>query len=125
MLAAVVIEKNLEEAVRINFASIVRMARLCKERNIPFVTYSTAFVFDGEKGTPYTEEDVVHPLQMYSISKLAGEYGALAAYPEGSIIIRTGALYGGGNMGSGGDRSERLAWKQKDGRKQWCVPSGP
>ena len=93
-------EKNLEEAMRVNFAAVVRMARLCKERMIPFVTYSTFSVFDGETNAPYAEEDMPRPLQMYSISKLAGEYGARVAYPEGAFIIRTGALYGGASTGS-------------------------
>lgn len=93
-------EKNPETAMRVNFVSVVAMAHLCKERTIPFVTYSTFYVFDGEKGEPYEEDDAPHPLQVYSISKLAGEYGAAAAYPDGAIIIRTGALYGGGRTGS-------------------------
>ncbi len=93
-------EKNFEQAMRVNFASVVTMARLCKERNIPFITYSTCYVFDGKKKMSYEEQDSPHPLQMYGISKLAGEYGAAAAYPDGSIIIRTGALYGGGRTGS-------------------------
>ncbi len=93
-------EKNPEEAMRVNFTSVVRMARLCRERKILFVTYSTFYVFDGQTSAPYKEEDAPHPLQIYSISKLAGEYGATAAYPEGTVIIRTGALYGGGKKGS-------------------------
>ncbi len=93
-------EKNPEEAMCVNFTSVVRMARICKEYRIPFVSYSTCYVFDGEGTTPYTEKDPPHPLQMYSISKLAGEYGADAAYPDGAIMIRTGALYGGGAHGS-------------------------
>lgn len=93
-------EKNPEAAMRINFASVVAMARLCQERKIPFITFSTFYVFDGEKGAPYEEDDAPRPLNMYGISKLAGEYGAAAAYGDGAIIIRTGALYGGGRTGS-------------------------
>ena len=59
------------------------------------MTYSTDYVFDGEKGSPYREDDIPNPLQMYGLSKLAGEYTALNSYPERTFIIRTSGLYGG------------------------------
>jgi dTDP-4-dehydrorhamnose reductase len=89
-----------DDAMRANFVAVGDMAKLCKARNIQFVTYSTSYVFDGEKGTSYEEYDRPNPLQAYGISKVAGEYAALNFYPEGAFVIRTGGLYGGGKEGS-------------------------
>jgi len=88
-------EENPIEAMRVNFVAVKNLAILCKERGIIFITYSTDYVFDGTKNEPYEEDDRPNPLQVYGISKLAGEYAVLNYYPEGSIIIRTCGVYGG------------------------------
>jgi len=88
-------EANSLEAARINFLAVQNLAELCKDRKIVFVTYSTNYVFDGRKKTPYIESDHPYPLQIYGVSKLAGEYAALSIYPKGTFIIRTSGLYGG------------------------------
>jgi len=88
-------EKNPLAAMAVNFIAVRDLAIICKENNVIFVTYSTDYVFDGEKGTPYEENDIPNPLQIYGISKLAGEYAALNSYSEGIFIIRTCGLYGG------------------------------
>lgn len=88
-------EKNPLVAMNINFIAVDKMSRLCKKYGVKFITYSTDYVFDGENGTPYEEDDEPHPLQMYGFSKLAGEYSVLSSYPEGSFVIRTCGLYGG------------------------------
>ena len=88
-------EENPLEAMAVNFIAVDKMAKLCKRYGIKFITYSTDYVFDGEKGAPYEENDKPNPLQIYGISKLAGEYAALNSYPEGTFVIRTCGLYGG------------------------------
>lgn len=88
-------EENPLEAMKVNFLAVDKMAKLSKKYHIRFITYSTDYVFDGDKGTPYQEDDGCNPLQIYGISKLAGEYAALSSYPEGTFIIRTCGLYGG------------------------------
>lgn len=88
-------EENYADAIEINFLAVQNLARACKENGVIFVTYSTDYVFNGRKGAPYLENDVPGPLQMYGISKLAGEYAALGAYPEKTFVIRTCGLYGG------------------------------
>lgn len=88
-------EENPSTAMAVNFIAIDKMARLCKKYGIKFITYSTDYVFDGEKGAPYEEDDKPNPLQIYGISKLAGEYAALNSHPEGTFVIRTCGLYGG------------------------------
>lgn len=88
-------EQNPLVAMAVNFIAVQNLARICKEYNSIFVTYSSDYVFDGTKGMPNEEDDPPNPLQMYGLSKLAGEYAALHTYPDGVFIIRTCGLYGG------------------------------
>src|SRR5579872_1585443 len=87
-------EKNPDEAFSINAVAVKNIAQICYEKNIQFVTYSSDYVFDGKKGSPYKESDSPCPLQIYGISKLAGEYASFAYNPH-SIVIRTSGVYGG------------------------------
>lgn len=98
-------EENPLKAMEVNFVAVGKMAKLCKNYNIKFITYSTDYVFDGEKKEPYKEDNQQNPLQVYGISKLAGEYAALNFYPEGAYVIRTCGLYGGekGSPDKGGN----------------------
>jgi len=56
----------------------------------PLVAYSTDYVFDGTKRTPYVESDVTSPIGAYGRSKLHGE----AAAGEHAWIVRTSWLFG-------------------------------
>ncbi|MFC7688623.1 dTDP-4-dehydrorhamnose reductase [Paeniroseomonas aquatica] len=55
---------------------------------IPVVHYSTDYVFDGSKPTPYTEADAPNPVGAYGASKLEGEQRLHAAQPR-SVTFRT------------------------------------
>lgn len=80
------------KAFQSNCIAVKRMAEISNEFNAWFVSFSTDYVFSGEKRKTYIESDTPGPLQMYGLSKLAGEYGALLY--KRSIIIRTCGLYG-------------------------------
>ncbi len=87
-------EDRFEDAFRVNCAAVRDLARACGSAGALFVTFSTDYVFDGSRGTPYTEDDRPAPLQMYGLSKLAGEFYALSAAPSRAVVIRTCGLYG-------------------------------
>ena len=80
------------KAFQLNCLAVKKMAEISQDFNSWFVSLSTDYVFGGEKRAPYTESDTPNPLQIYGLSKLAGEYAALSY--ENSIIIRTCGLYG-------------------------------
>lgn len=66
------------------------LAKMTMERGFNIIHYSTAYVFDGEKGL-YTEADIPHPLNNYGSHKLDGEKPILDV---GGIVLRTDVLYG-------------------------------
>ncbi len=69
------------------------LAGAAREKGVPFVTYSTDFVFDGESDRPYVEIDPPAPRSVYGQSKLDGERAALEHDP-GALVIRTSWLFG-------------------------------
>lgn len=90
-------EDCLSLADRVNAEAPGIMAKLCSDHNIKFVHISTDYVFDGEKETPYREDDETNPTSVYGLSKLSGEKKVLANCPD-AIIIRTQWLYGHGGI---------------------------
>jgi len=76
----------------VNCFSVKNIAEIANKFSIPFITFSTDYVFDGKKGHSYIETDIPHPINMYGISKLSGEYASLMY--ENTVVIRTCGLYG-------------------------------
>lgn len=87
-------EESPDAAFQLNAFAPWQIARECAARGICFVTYSTDYVFDGAATIPYTEESAPHPIQMYGVSKYAGELACLNVHPD-ALVIRTSGLYGG------------------------------
>ncbi len=99
------------KAFDVNCIAIRNLAAICAKRNVRLITFSTDYVFGGEKRTPYREDDRTGPLQIYGISRLAGEFSALAMAPDHATIIRTCGLYGlsGANSKGGNFVDKRIA----------------
>jgi dTDP-4-dehydrorhamnose reductase len=72
-------EKEEALAHTINAEAPAIMAEEAQKIGALFVHYSTDYVFDGTKTTPYTEEDEPNPINAYGRTKLAGERLILAA----------------------------------------------
>lgn len=93
------VDKAEEEegmAYKLNAEAPKYLSEMAKEIGAIFMTYSTDFVFDGNKKTPYVEEDVVNPLCIYAKSKADGEKVVIETY-EKSFVIRTSWVFGIGN----------------------------
>lgn len=89
-------EDHPGEAMRINRGFPALLGRLLCSASIPLVHYSTDFVFNGRKQSPYTTDDTPDPDSVYGETKLAGEQALLASGLERCCIIRTAWLFGPG-----------------------------
>ena len=69
------------------------LAIVAKEIGAEYITYSTDFVFDGEKKASYTEEDIPNPLSIYGKSKYEGEKEVFKVKPD-SFVVRTSWVFG-------------------------------
>lgn len=85
-------ETEKELAFAINAKSVEQMAGIAFKRNIPFITFSTDYVFTGNATTPYTTDTPLAPLNFYGSTKAEGEKLAITANPN-TIIIRTSWVF--------------------------------
>jgi len=86
-------EDEVMQAFNVNVAGVKNIAGICREMNIPLMHFSTDYVFDGEKRTPYIEEDCPGPSSIYAISRLGGER-VVQYMLEKYYLVRLSGLYG-------------------------------
>jgi len=86
-------ETAVREAFALNAVAPLELARACTRIGARLVHVSTDYVFDGAKLAPYVETDRPVPLNVYGVSKLAGEYGVLGADGRHQVV-RSSGLYG-------------------------------
>ena len=86
-------ETHQEEAFALNGEAPGVLAEICAEKKARFIHVSTDYVFDGEKGEPYTEEDAARPVSVYGESKREGERRALAANDR-ALVVRVSWVFG-------------------------------
>jgi dTDP-4-dehydrorhamnose reductase len=87
-----VAEDRPVQALNANAFAVRALAQAAADQGATFVHYSTDFVFDGSKSTPYTEDDRPNPRSVYAVSKLLGEW--FAADAPRAFVLRVESLFG-------------------------------
>lgn len=108
-------EREPERSFAVNALAVRSLAHICKELRCVLVHFSSDFVFDGTLTRPYREEDAVSPLNVYGVTKTAGEYFVRAIHSE-HILIRCASLFGiAGNRAKGCNFVELMLRKAAKG----------
>ena len=115
-------ENEEEEATTVNGRSVGILAAAAAELGIPFVTFSTDYVFDGAATTPYLESSPPSPVNAYGRSKLHGEHAALSANPA-ALIIRTAWVFSATHRNFVTTVLERAAGGMEVVDDQWGSPT--
>ncbi|MES3025501.1 MAG: dTDP-4-dehydrorhamnose reductase [Pseudomonadota bacterium] len=119
-------ESEPELALRVNAHAPAVMAEEARALGAAMIHYSTDYVFDGTKATPYTEDDPTAPINVYGATKLAGEQAIQAAGID-HLILRTSWVYGarGKNflltmLRLAAEREELRIVADQHGAPTWC-----
>ncbi len=102
-------EGQVDLAMRLNAQAPAVMAEAARELNAALIHFSTDYVFDGEKDTPYIESDPTNPLNVYGKSKLNGEQAIVEAKCV-HLILRTSWVY---SLRGDSFVSKTLAWARQ------------
>ena len=117
-------ETDKQQAYRVNCDAPKVIAQKAYECDIPFIHFSTDYVFNGEKEYSYEEDDVSQPLGIYGKSKLAGE-NAIKEVDGQFYIFRTSWVYS--NIGNNFFLTIKKLSEEKDELKivsnQYGVPA--
>ncbi len=124
-------ESEPEAAFAVNAWGVGNLAAVCRDLNCLLVHFSTDYVFGLEESrrVPYTEADPPGPINVYGLSKLAGEYLVRFSCPR-HFVIRTCGLYGfRGTGGKGVNFVETMLRRASHGKSiqvvqdQTCTPN--
>jgi dTDP-4-dehydrorhamnose reductase len=85
-------ESEFELSDVLNHQSVAVMAKWSTENNCQFIHISTDYVFDGSSSVALIETAQTNPINVYGVTKLAGEKACLLYNPN-AIIIRTSWVY--------------------------------
>jgi dTDP-4-dehydrorhamnose reductase len=101
-------ERDPETSFRVNATAAHTVALAARQTGAAVVYISTDYVFPGDSGRPYVEDDARRPVNVYGVSKMAGE-DLVAVACERHFIIRSSGLYGvRGASGKGGNFVETI-----------------
>ncbi|KEQ52428.1 SDR family oxidoreductase [Sphingobium chlorophenolicum] len=81
-----------DPCMTVNAQGAIALARVCQDRGIPTLSFSSDLVFDGQKDRPYVEDDPTGPLNRYGLSKAEMERG-IGALAGRHLIVRTAAFF--------------------------------
>ena len=85
-------ERDPDAAFKINAVGTWNLACACASVDCAIAYVSTDYVFNGEKGSPYTEFDTVDPISAYGASKLGGEM-AVRELCRKHYVVRTSWVF--------------------------------
>lgn len=85
-------EDNISLAYLINASALEHISKLCFQKDIWLIHFSTDYVFDGSSIKAYKEEDHTNPIGIYGQSKLKGENAIIESNCK-HIILRTSWVY--------------------------------
>jgi len=103
-------ESDVATARFVNADAVDVLAQVARAMRVPLIHFSTDYVFDGSKGSPYMELDTPHPLNVYGRTKLDGERAVIESGGAG-LVLRTSWVY---SMRQGGFVTKVLAWAKKN-----------
>jgi dTDP-4-dehydrorhamnose reductase len=110
-------EADPSRAFAVNAIGASNVARAAHSTGAGVVFYSSDYVFSGrerERGNPYNENDATQPLNMYGVSKRAGERMVMKCNPS-HLVIRTSGLFGTATSRKGWTFPELMVTKAKAG----------
>jgi dTDP-4-dehydrorhamnose reductase len=110
-----VCEVEPAQTFAVNTTGARNAALAAREHGARFVFVSTDYVFDGDNPHGYTEDHPPAPVNLYGVSKMAGERAVANAAPD-SLIVRGSGLFGhAGSSGKGGNFVETMLTKAANG----------
>jgi dTDP-4-dehydrorhamnose reductase len=86
-------EREPQKALVVNAIGPRNLSLVAEDLGATLMHVSTDYVFDGIKNSPYVEDDAANPLNVYGISKLAGEHFVRRTATK-HFVIRSSGLYG-------------------------------
>jgi|ERR1041385_1326681 dTDP-4-dehydrorhamnose reductase len=86
-------EKYPDRSFQVNALGALNLARVCESLNARLLHLSTDYVFDGKKQAPYVENDLPNPLNVYAVTKVAGEHFVQSNCSK-HYVVRSSGLYG-------------------------------
>lgn len=94
-------EERPAQAFRVNCEFVYDLAKYARQISATIIHISTDYVFSGQQTRPYDEDDNTNPVNMYGVTKLAGEHALRFTCPL-HYILRTSSLYGVAGAGAKG-----------------------
>ncbi len=110
-------ESDASCAMQLNADGAGYVAEACSSAGVVCVYTSSDYVFDGKKGKPYIETEETNPLNIYGLSKLAGER-LVRSKTDRHFIVRTSGLFGFGQQAKRGHNFVETMIRLAEGGKR-------
>jgi dTDP-4-dehydrorhamnose reductase len=110
-----VCENDPQSAFAVNSVGAINAARAARSAGARYMFVSTDYVFAGDEDRGYVEDDRVAPVNVYGVSKAAGEIASQTVCPD-ALVVRASGLFGhAGSAGKGGNFVETMLRKARAG----------